>query len=51
MTEIEDLEDKVISVEDAEDNNNLETTESSINNLTFYYFCNGPTNHYQIGVD
>ena len=38
ITEIEDLEDKVMSVKDAVDNNNLETAESPTNNLTFYHF-------------
>ena len=37
MIEIEDLEDKMISVEDAVDNNNQETTGSPTNDLTFYY--------------
>ena len=37
MTEIENLKDKVMSVEDAIDNNNQETTESPINDLTFYH--------------
>ena len=37
MTEIKDLKDEVISVKDAIDNNNQETTESLTNNLTFYH--------------
>ena len=46
MTEIEDLEDKVILVEDAVDNNNQKTTEFPINNFIFYYsvfFNDAPT--------
>ena len=38
MTEIEDLEDKVISIKDAVDNNNQETIESSTNDFISYYF-------------
>ena len=38
MTEIKDLEDKVMLIEDAENKNNPETTESPTNNLTFYHF-------------
>ena len=37
MTEIKNLEDKVMSVKDAEDNNNLETTKSLTNDLIFYH--------------
>ena len=37
MTEIEDLEDIMMSVKDAVDNNK-ETTKSPTNNLTFYDF-------------
>ena len=37
MTEIKDLEDKVMSVKDIENNNNSKTIESPTNNLTFYY--------------
>ena len=37
ITEIEDLEDKVILVEDTMDNNNQETTESPIYDFTFYH--------------
>ena len=37
MTAIEDLENEVILVKDAIDNDNQETTESPTNNLIFYY--------------
>ena len=37
MTEIKDLEDEVMTVEDAVDNNNQETIESPTQNLTFYH--------------
>ena len=37
MTEIENLEDKVMSIKDGVDNNNQETTKSPIHNLTFYH--------------
>ena len=37
MTEIEDLKDKVMLVEKTVEDDNLETIESSTNNLTFYH--------------
>ena len=50
MTEIENLEDKIVLVEDAVDNDNQETIESPTNNFIFYYsvFSNEaliPLNH------
>ena len=38
MTEIKNLKGEVMSVKDAEDNNNPETTNFPTNDLTFYYF-------------
>ena len=37
MTEIEDLKDEVMTVENAVNNNDQETTESPTQDLTFYY--------------
>ena len=37
MTEIEDLENKVMLVKDAVNNNNQKTTKFPTNNLTFYH--------------
>ena len=37
MTEIEDLEDKVMTVEDAVDNNDQEIPKSPTQDLTFYH--------------
>ena len=37
MTEIEDLKDEVMTVEDAVDNNEQEITESPIQDLIFYH--------------
>ena len=37
MTEIKDLEDEVILVKNAIDNNKLEIIKSSTNNIIFYY--------------
>ena len=50
MSEIKDLKDKVITVEDAVDNNKQETTESPTQDLTFYHLVltdkiSTPPNH------